>query len=111
MPGSDILRSFAVFAAQDDVLMSIDKSSLDSLRINRTAETQRPRSRFTRRRLVFGFHRIFEVEDDEVRPSRASLGDRPRIRCRKEQDRPYGEQVRLLVAFRFRCSHDRRIMP
>jgi len=52
-----------------------------------------------------------EVEHYEIRPAFARLGYGPRVRRGQKEHRPYGEQVDASVAFCFRYSHGRRIMP
>ena len=49
--------------------------------------------------LVLRLHRIFEVEHDHVGGRSPRLLDRPRVRRRQEQHRPYGEQVGRHVDF------------
>ena len=66
---------------------------------------------FARDRFFFRLHRVLEIEHDEIRSGVASLGDRTRVRGGEEEHRPYGEQVGVLVGFRFRSGHGRRIMP
>ena len=60
---------------------------------------------------VFRAYCILQVENDEIAPGAPGLFNRPVVRSGQEQEGPDCEQVDALVAFCFRYSHDRRIMP
>ena len=73
--------------------------------------SHRCKRRIARRDFVDRLHRVFQVEDDKVRSSLTRFFDRSRVGRGQEENRPHGEQVDVLVVFRFRYSHGRRIMP